>query len=114
MITIQIDENELLDQLVDRVRYWTDDEDVITLYEQMYENYVYGGCFDNSKIDIMQIVDNDYINWCNVITEGDDCYEGINELYDENGLGDISCECDKNGGYSFIEAYYNGMYLVRS
>ena len=80
----------------------------------MYESYVYGGCFDGGDFDVMSIVDNDYVNWCTVISEGDEAYEDIKKLYDTEGIGDISCEHDLNNGYSYIEAEYNDSFLVRS
>ena len=49
------------------------------------------------------IVDNDWVNNCKVIWPDDEDYEGISELYEEYGCGDISCE-EKNGGGSYIEA----------
>ena len=106
---VEINEEKALKLLVERVKYWTDDEDVICLFEKMYERYVYDGCFKGCEFDVMVIVDNDYINWCSVISEGDEAYEDIKRLYDEFGLIDISCECD----YSFIEAEHNGMFLIR-
>ena len=66
MITVKIDEADLLDMLVDRVGYWTDDRDVLKLYEQYYDSMVYGGCFDGAELDINSIVDNDYVNWLTV------------------------------------------------
>ena len=80
----------------------------------MYESYIEGGVFDHGEFDVMSIVDNDYINWCTVLSEGDTEYDGIKELYDRDGLTDISCEKELNGGYSFIEAEYDGCFLVRS
>ena len=109
---VNIDIDTALEMLIDRLKVWTDDPDVIALYEEMYENYIDCGCFDGREFDIMVIVDNDYVNWCSVISPGDDCYAEIKTLYDENGCGDISCECEC--GYSFIEAEYNGYFLVRS
>lgn len=111
MIKILVDENDLLDALVDRVSYWTDDEDIIKLYEAMYTSYIDGCVFENMEVNIMQIVDNDYINYCDVIGPDDDDYDEIKKLYDENGCSDISCEY--NGGYNFIEAEYNGYFLLR-
>jgi hypothetical protein len=67
MITVKIDEADLLDMLVDRVKYWTDDDEVIELYSKYYENMVYGGCFEGAEFDVMSIVDNDYVNWCTVV-----------------------------------------------
>ena len=111
---VKIDESRAVDMLLERLEYWTDDYTTHKLYEVMYESYVYGGCFDGGGFDIMAIVDNDYINYCTVISEGDDAYEDIKKLYDAEGLGDISCEHDLNNGYSYIEAEYEDSFLVRS
>lgn len=67
MITVKIDEADLLDMLVDRVGYWTDDDEVIELYSKYYENMIYSGCFEDAELDINSIVDNDYANWCTVV-----------------------------------------------
>ena len=67
MITVKIDEADLLDMLVDRVGYWTDDRDVKELYSKYYENMVYGGCFEGAELDIHSIVDNDYVNYLTVV-----------------------------------------------
>ena len=111
---VEIDNDTALDMLMDRLNHWTDDPDVHRLYESMYENYIDGGCFEGGEFDVMAIVDNDYVNWCTVMSEGEDGYENIKKLYDEQGLGDISCEDDLNCGYSYIEAEYNGYFLLRS
>lgn len=50
MINIKIDEEHLLDLLNERVKHWTDDRDVQILYEQMYDNYIYSGCFEGLKL----------------------------------------------------------------
>lgn len=114
MITVKVYEHDFLEMLEERVAQWTDDYVTRNLFSIMYENYIDGGCFDGCELDIRAIVDNDYINWCSVICDGDDEYEGIKALYDENGCGDISCEHEQNGGYSFIEAEFNGCFLMRS
>ena len=67
MITVKIDEEDLLEMLVKRVGYWTDDRDVLKLYEQYYENMVYGGCFEDAELDINSIVDNDYVNYLTIV-----------------------------------------------
>ena len=108
-----IDDGEALNMLLDRVEHWTDDETVYRLYEQMYDNYIENGCFENAEFDVMLIVDNDYINYCDVISEGDEAYVDIKKLYDEQGLGDVSCDDDFNHGYSYIEAEYDNTFLVR-
>ncbi len=62
MITVKIDEDELLNMLMDRVERWTDDPDTLELFEKFYENRINGGYFDDAELDIMSIVDNDYVN----------------------------------------------------
>ena len=111
---VKIDNERAIEMLLERLEYWTDDHTTYRLYEAMYEGYVYSGCFDGGDFDIMAIVDNDYINYCTVISEDDEAYEDIKKLYNAEGLGDISCEHDLNNGYSFIEAEYENSFLVRS
>lgn len=84
---VRIDEDTAIEMLMDRVHFWTDDDDdiVCELYHKMYENYIYSGFFDGEEFDIMEIVDNDYVNFC---------YE-------------------LNHGYSTIEAEYRGSFLCR-
>lgn len=108
---VNIDNDMALEMLLDRLEYWTDDHTTYRLYESMYENYIDNGCFEGGEFDVMAIVDNDYVNWCTVISEGDEAYEDIKKLYDEQGCGDISC--DNEHGYGYIEAEYNGSFLVR-
>ncbi len=69
--TIKIDEQSLLDALMARVAFWTDDYDILELYSQYYERMVYDGCFNGAEVDIMSIVDNDYVNWTSVYSDED-------------------------------------------
>ena len=110
MLTVKIDEDRAIDLLLSRLEEWTQDSTTYKLYEQMYESYVYGGCFDGGEFDVAVIVDNDYVNYCEVVTEGDEYYKEVKRIYDEQGLGDCSCESDL---FSYIEAEYNGAFLVR-
>ena len=68
MITVQIDEDYVIELLMNRVKTWTDDEDTIELFEQYYDNMVYNGCYDGSTLDVMAIVDNDYVNNTSIVT----------------------------------------------
>lgn len=68
MIKVLIDEQDLLEMLIDRLNVWTDDKDVINLYSMYYENMINCGCFDGMELNIMVIVDNDYVNYLEVIT----------------------------------------------
>lgn len=110
---VRIDEDTALDMLMNRVEHWTNDMTTYHLYESMYESYIDSGVFDGGEFDVMAIVDNDYINYCDVVSEGDEAYKDVKKLYDEQGLGDISCEYELNHGYNFIEAEYDGSFLVR-
>ena len=83
---VNIDNNRAVDMLLERLEHWTDDLTTYKLYEAMYEHYVDGGCFDGGDFDIMAIVDNDYVNWCDVVSECDEAYEDIKALYDAEGL----------------------------
>ena len=64
-----IDNDKAIDMLLDRVRHWTDDLDVIYLFENYYENMIECGCYEDSEFDVMGIVDNDYINWTSVLAD---------------------------------------------
>lgn len=107
---VKVDEDVVVDMLMERVEYWTTDWVTIALFRQMYESYVYGGCFEGMELNIPLIVDNDYVNNCGVVSEGDDGYEELLRVYEEQGLGDCSCE---GIGYDYIEAYESNTFLVR-
>ena len=106
MVTVQIDEDDLLDMLMDRVAVWTNDTEVQDLYEEMYRNCIDDGCFEGAELDIMVTVDNDYVNYCSTLCK-EDCseedWEKLVELYEE-GTRDISCEKFEDINYAFIEA----------
>lgn len=90
-ITVTIDEEDFKDMLVERVKYWTDDEDTIELFEEYYDHMVYGGCFEGTSRSIAEIVDNDYCNNTSIITEEE--YnkareEFIQESMDGDGFSD--------------------------
>lgn len=89
----------LHDRLVER---WTDDLTTVELFDKMYENYVDEGIFEGGEFDVAEIVDNDYINWCEVICKGEENFDEILKAYNENeGNYDIS---EHRVGYSYIEA----------
>ena len=71
MVTVTINEDTLLKMLIDRVNHWTSDESVINLYKDYYEGLIYSGCFEGCTLDIMSVVDNDYINNLATISKED-------------------------------------------
>lgn len=99
-VMVDIDEDDLLDLLMNRVRRWTDEKVSLDLYEQMYQSYIDLG-WDLGGESVMVIVDNDWVNYCDVVGPGEENYDALLKLYQENGLGDVSVE---DVGYSYIEA----------
>ena len=71
MITITIDEDTLLEMLLDRIEHWTNDINIIDLYVDYYEKLINSGCFEDCKLEINNIVDNDYINNMAIICKED-------------------------------------------
>lgn len=104
LVTVQMEDWQLLDMLLDRLDYWGrgDEKD---LYEQMYQNYLDSGCFESSEFNVMSIVDNDVVNYCDVITKEDypQDFEKLLKLHQE-GECDVSCEEFEEISPSFIEA----------
>ena len=86
MITVRMDEDTIIDLLVNRVKYWTDDDDTIELFDQYYTSMVEGGCFDGADLDVMAIVDNDYVNNTSIVTREE--FEKDRNEYIQNELKD--------------------------
>ena len=76
---VYIDNDDALEMLMDRVIFWTEDPDVIGLYENFYEERIACGWFEEIEFDVKSIVDNDYINWTSVYTEDEIKQEEIDE-----------------------------------
>lgn len=76
MVRVNLDNNVALEMLTNRLKYWTDDETTLSLYEKMYNNALDSGCFEDCDFDPMIIVDNDYINNCKVVYV-DECPEFV-------------------------------------
>lgn len=112
-INVKIDSDELYEMLCDRVRYWRDGE-VADLFDKMYERYCDDGYFEGAEINIMQIVDNDVVNWCSVVGKDEKDFSKLLELY-KRGEYDVSCEDFEEYKVSFIEAVSDDedMILIR-
>ena len=104
-IKVKIKKNYVIDLLTNRLSFWTNNEEVIDLFKQMYERYIDKEVFDN--LDIELIVDNDFINDCIIIEKGDEDFKKVQELA-KKCYYDISCETC----YSFIEAYNEDYSLI--
>ena len=111
---IEVDNDEVLEMLMERVRHWVDDEEVIGLYEQMYENYIDADIWDGGEFNVWTIVDNDYVNWCNVISEGEENFDEIKEVFMKQGLGDCSCQIEHIGCIEAVDDEHEPtMFLIR-
>lgn len=53
---------ELLNKIMERVKFWVDDERAIKLYEMMYVKEIKNKVYSHKAINIEVLVDNDYIN----------------------------------------------------
>ena len=107
---IIIPDYDVIDLFESRVRFWTSDEKIIDLYRLMYLNQLMYEFEDKDEIDLYDIVDNDYVNYCKVIFENDEYYEEI-KLANLNDEVDIS----ETTPYSYIESASDDlkMFLVR-
>ena len=71
MINVQIDEEDLLDLLMQRVEYWTTDTYELSLYKQYLKDLIDGGCFEGANLDISLLVDNLYVNDTQIMNKED-------------------------------------------
>ena len=76
MINVKINELTLLNLFMDRLEYWTSDDDVLALYEEYLKELIDCGCFDSTELDIDLTIDNLYINDTTIMDK-----EGLLENY---------------------------------
>ena len=67
LVNVNVESDYVVDLLIDRVKFWTDDKDVVALYEQYYTELLESERMVD--IDVMYIVDNDVINWFSVMDD---------------------------------------------
>ena len=97
MVTVQIDESDLLDMLVERVKYWTDEKSTVDLFAGYYQSMIDGGCFDGAYLNVSLIVDNDYNNNLSV-------YDSI-----EKACNDFNCTAEELNNMYIIYQDENGI-----
>ena len=81
MINVQINETTLLNLFMDRLEYWTSDDDILALYEDYLKELIDCGCFDGSELDVAMFVDNLYIN-DSTIMDKKELLENYIDVYD--------------------------------
>lgn len=100
MVTVTVNEDTLLEMLLDRLEFWISDEDVINLYEDYYKGLIDSGCFEDCTLDIMSVVDNDYINYLTTISE-----EDFNQWNIEDKTDDKIVASNKDADLYLIRTY---------
>ena len=71
MINVQVDEENLLDLLMQRMEYWTKNANILNLYEQYLKDLIDGGCFEGTNLDIDLLIDNLYVNDTQIMDKED-------------------------------------------
>lgn len=119
-IQVEIDVDTLVETFVNRAEQWIKDKAILDAYEQMYkenaESELYEG-IDFSELGVMQIVDNDCVNWISVVEKKDASAEDWKALQ-KLGRGDLddasssldSLDCGNTG---FLEVITNKVALIR-
>lgn len=62
MITLELDEDDVLELLENRLRFWTSDKEYINLFMKYYKDLILSGYFEGIRLDLKVLVDNDYLN----------------------------------------------------
>ena len=109
-MTVRIDRYDAIDMLVDRVKHWTDDREVIDLFEEYYSSAVASGCFDGCEFDVMCIVDNDYVNNMTITTREEfekDRKDYIEEQLKSDGFNKEDEDFDIDEYNEALEQYEN-------
>lgn len=99
MVTVKIDEYDLLDMLMDRLAFWTTDDVTTKLFDRYYWDMIEGGCFNETELDVRSVVDNDYVNYLEVIYEED--FDNYN-IENENDERIILADTDDNGNKVYL------------
>ena len=77
MINVKINEITLLNLFMNRLEYWTSDNDVLALYEDYLKELIDCECFEGAELDVDVIVDNLYINDTTIMDRA---------MLDDNGI----------------------------
>ena len=71
MINVQVDEEQLLDLLMQRVKDWSKNANILNLYEQYLRDLIDMGCFEGANLDISLLIDNLYVNDTQIMDKED-------------------------------------------
>lgn len=78
-ITVKVSNDELLEMLLERWKFWDKDGDT-KLIEAYYQDMIDNGLFEGVELNISLIVDNDYVNYLELYepSEKDQMLEDFN------------------------------------
>ena len=68
LVNVRMESDDLLELLMNELKGWTDDPEVLELYELYYTEMLESGAFEGRTFEPMLIVDNDYVNWTSIYT----------------------------------------------
>lgn len=113
---IVVNEWQFLEIIEDRIKHWKDNNIIVNLYKEMYNDRFESGYYqEDEPFDLNAIVDNDIINYTNTISKKDypEDFQLLLESY-ENDKMDVSNISFNNISANQIEAYdsYNEIFLV--
>ena len=78
---------EALELILNQLREWTDDEDVLKLYEKFYDNMLDQGVFDSGEpMGIYYVARTDW-NRTSVVSEDDEDFEAMKNQFKAEGPG---------------------------
>ena len=97
----------ILDRVMDRLRYWTDDATVTNLFWDMFSEMEAEGILtdDMDDDDIMELVDNAYVNGCEVIYPTEEDYPAYMRMYKTGNYDDKLGTIEAFNGREFLVSW---------
>ncbi len=87
---VEIDEDEALELLMARLDKWTEDKEVRDLFKKYFELLIECEIVESEPLDVKTFVDDAYETDTTIISEGDEHFEKLLELFKQ---GDYECLC---------------------
>lgn len=118
--TVKIYGDSMLELLMDRLAAWNPSSYEEEIYESYYTDLIESGVFDDREFNVMEIVDNDWVNYITIMTPSDvvdnfdlDLAEDISdENMSEIDFADAVAEALENDGIGASVYEVNGKYYI--
>ena len=97
----------ILDRVMDRLRYWTEDTTVLNLFWDMFSEMEAERILtdDMDDDDVMELVDNAYVNNCEVIYPTDEDYPAYMKMYKTGNYDDKLGTIEAFNGREFLVSW---------